>query len=573
MAKVKNELKMTAWETNICALFRSRQPGIVIQTTEERRALGALENILLYLAVNGYGKRDILVWSNVSLNKIDVIEKNNRDVEKEGHYKPEELGWGELVPTLKKFGESIGTDTEPTMATLVISDARAQLEQPKAERMLRETLWKIRGTFRNIVLLGCGYDLPAHIAPEFFIQKFELPTAQDLQDILTPQIEAYKVAPTYKNLIKIDDASTSRFARACAGLTESEARGLLALSMAKFAGLDERAVGMALAEKAHISERSNGVIEYKVITGGLDRVGGLENAKSWIKELDDQIKDEANTKAYGQEMPQGCVLLGIPGCGKSLIGEMLAAHWGLPFLLFDVGRAFGSLVGQSEANIDQVIALTKACAPCVVMIDEMEKALGGGGGEMDGGTSQRVKGKLLTWLQNKPEGVFIVATANDVTKFESSPELLRAGRFDKIFFVDLPDMRSRIEILGIHYKLAVERAKASGLCKLTDNVPQEVLIEGAKATKGYSGAELKVIMQTALRATSRRKSTHPTTEMMLLAAKQQRPLSITMAESISRLRSWAKDGRAIAAGATLEDDKNDTKAFDDLGLPQLLVNK
>jgi AAA+ superfamily predicted ATPase len=573
MAKAKTEMKLTAWETNICALFRSRQPGVVIQSTEERRALGALENILLYLAVGGYGKRDLLVWSNVSFNKIDVIEKNNRDVTTEGHYKPDELQWGELVPTLKKFGDNIGTDKEPTMATLVISDARAQLESPKVERMLRETLWKIRGTFRNIVLLGCGYDLPAHIAPEFFIQKFELPTAQDLQDILTPQIEGYKAAATYKNLVKIDDAATSRFARACAGLTESEARGLLALSIAKFAGLDERAVGMALAEKAHISERSNGVIEYKVITGGLDRVGGLENAKEWIKELDDQIKDEANTKAYGQEMPQGCVLLGIPGCGKSLIGEMLAAHWGLPFLLFDVGRAFGSLVGQSEANIDQVIALTKACAPCVVMIDEMEKALGGGGGEMDGGTSQRVKGKLLTWLQNKPEGVFIVATANDVTKFEASPELLRAGRFDKIFFVDLPDMRSRIEILGIHYKLAVERAKASGLCKLADNIPQEVLIEGAKATKGYSGAELKVIMQTALRATARKKATHPTVEMILTAAKQQRPLSITMAESIARLRNWAKDGRALAAGATLEDDKNDTKAFDDLGLPQLLVNK
>ena len=205
-----------------------------------------------------------------------------------------------------------------------------------------------------------------------------------------------------------------------------------------------------------------------------------------------------------------------------------------------------------------MISLAKAVGDCVVFIDELDKALGGSGGEMDGGTSSRVKGKLLTWLQEKPVGVFVVATANDIKKFESSPELIRAQRFDKIFFVDLPDMRTRIEILSIHLRAAGH------------NIPADDLVAPAKASRGYSGAELEVAVQNALRTAfnTTPRPLHPTGEMLVDGIKKQKPLSETMKEPIKRLRDWCKEGRALPAGSTLEDDESsDGQSFKDKGLP------
>lgn len=570
MADEKKPLVLTPWEDNLCAVIRSRNPGIVIQTTEEQRALASLEQVLLYMALGNLGKRTILVWSPVSLIEIDPVEKAACDPKKGEVYKPKEMNPVDFVPLLKKFKTEAGTPQNPVMSVLVLADSMDEINKAKGTRMLREALWEIRGTFRTIVLIGHGYDLPPQVAADFSLQKFELPTQKDLIATLTPQINLFKTSPTYKDRVQIDDTASVRFARACAGLTENEARSLLGLAISRFRALDDRAVTMALNEKAHIADRSNGVLEYKTISGGLDRIGGLEFAKAWIRELDDCIKNEEETRAYGQKMPSGCIALGIPGCGKSLLAEMLAAHWQLPLLIFNVARAFGGIVGQTEGNIEMVKALAKACAPCVLMLDEIEKALGGDG-ELDGGTSTRVKGQLLSWLQNKPEGVFVIATANDITKFERSPEMIRAGRFDKVFFVDLPDLRARIEILSIHYRLAVERAKSFGVCKLAESIPSDILVEAAKAQKGFSGAEIEVIMQAALRKARAKRATHPTVEMLLASTKETKPLSITMGESIKVLRAWAADGRAVAAGATLEDESKDEKAFKDYGLPQLLA--
>jgi ATP-dependent 26S proteasome regulatory subunit len=500
------------------------------------------------------------LWSPVSLRSIDIAEP-----------KPVERDYMDFFKMVKAFKDNVGTDKEQVSAVLCLCDAGHLLSAPNNLRLLRETLWSIRGSNRTIIFMGHPFEIPPQIAPDLNVQTFELPTAKELQIILEPSVAAWKKVPAFAKL-NIDMTMVPKFARACAGLTEIETRGLLGFSVARYEAFDARAVDLALQEKAQIVKRSN-VLEYKVCHGGLDSVGGLQNVKNWIKEQDDIFKDADAARAAGQKLSKGLLLIGCPGTGKSLMAEMLPAHWSIPLLEFDVGRAFGSLIGQSESNIDQMISLAKACAPCVVAVDEIEKALGGGGGEMDGGTSARVKGKLLTWLQEKPDDVFVVATANDVTKFESSPELIRAGRFDLVAFVDLPDFKSRLEILAIKYKQAVEYAK-SGATKSTlkETLSADTIMAAAQASRGYSGAELEVIVQRALRFAFNAKPrlTQPTSEMFLAAVKAVKPLSLTMEESIKALRAWAADGRAVPAGATIEDDKDDVKALENEGLPQLL---
>jgi SpoVK/Ycf46/Vps4 family AAA+-type ATPase len=229
-------------------------------------------------------------------------------------------------------------------------------------------------------------------------------------------------------------------------------------------------------------------------------------------------------------------------CGKSLLAEALGGHWQLPVLLFDVGAAYGSLVGESEANIRRMQKMANAMKPCIVYIDEIEKGLGGDG--MDGGTSNRCKQSLLTWLNDKDPQIFVVATANDLSKLNQIPELTRAGRFDAQFFVDLPSATARLEIFKIHLR-------ATG-----HDMPENALTDAVEATHGYSGAEIEAIVQDALREAfnAEPQLEHPTGEMLCECACQRKPLSLVMQETISQLRELVKSGRILPAGSSVEDD-------------------
>lgn len=565
-------MDLTQWE-NVCQSFlRARQPGLLVNSIEEQRVMASIIRVAQWFCERGLGLRSLIRWSAVSTQEINVL-KPNEALKKQ----PDHLG---LFATLARFisPEPRGDETlddhgriSPVRREiLVLTDVEGEVADANARRLLREVLWKIRGTQQVIFIIGKPFSLPAELAPEFATLPFELPTAKDIEKSLLPVVAQYKAAKAYEKLV-IDEKVVTPLARAAAGLTETEARGILGLAIARHEALDSRAVELALKEKAAIVRRSN-VLEYRTCQGGLGDVGGLEHLKQWVKSQDNILNDASAAAAHGLRMPSGLLMLGPPGCGKSLTAQMLAAHWQIPLLVFDVGRCFGSLVGESESNIDQMIQLAAACRPATIFLDEMEKALGGSGGEQDGGTTARVTGKLLSWLQDKPEGVFVVATANDVTKFESKPELIRAGRFDLVSFVDLPDLRSRLEILAIHYRKAVQRAQASGKCALAEHLDPAVLMPAAQASKGYSGAELEVAMQTSLRAAfnASPRLAAPTADMLLAAVKAQKPLSVTMAGPIKALRAWAADGRAVAAGATLEDDAKDVAALETLGLPDIL---
>jgi len=549
MAK-QTEIVLTAWEETLQSIARARQPGAVIQSLEENRVIDSIIRAYQWLAVNSFGQREFIVWSPVSLRKIDLAKPNE----------PENLEPQEFYTVISQFVAALG-DAKSPGAVLVLCDAESSLlgpENSRNVRLLREALWSLRGTTRMVLLLNRKMEIPEQVADDLIVLPFELPTAKDLEAVFAPIIKNCKDSPNYKK-IQIDEKMVPLMARACAGLPETTAAGLVGLAIARNSAFDVRAVDMALTEKAQIVRRSN-VLEYETPHGNLDDIGGLENVKAWIKAQDSTLRDAEAAKSYGLRMPSGLLLTGVSGTGKSLTARMLAAHWKLPLLRMDMGRAFGSLVGQSEANMRQMIQLTNAIGDVIVFIDEIEKALGGRGGELDGGTTDRVKATFLTWLQEKPSGVFVVMTANDVTKFDANPEFLRAGRVDAKFFVDLPDYRARMEILAIHLR------------KTGHELPAKELEEGAAVARGYSGAELEVSVQTALRMAfnSEPRLPHPTGAMLAAAIRKQPPLSQTMKESIDRLRAWCKDGRAEPAGSTLEDEKKDRASFDKFGLPDLV---
>ncbi len=319
---------------------------------------------------------------------------------------------------------------------------------------------------------------------------------------------------------------------AARGLTVMEADLAFGQAAVELGRLDGSAVGLVAREKKRVIRQSE-VLEYHDPDRNMDEVGGLERLKEWLDQRGRAYGPGAQD--YGLDAPKGVLLLGVQGCGKSLVAKSIASAWQFPLLRFDVGKVYGSLVGQSEASMRGALKVAEALAPCVLWIDEIEKGLSGLGssGQTDGGTSARVVGSLLTWMQERSAPVFVVATANRVDQLP--PELLRKGRFDEIFFVDLPSRRAREDILAIHLKRKKREPKGFDLARL------------AAASVGYSGAELEEAVREGLfRAFA--EGVEVKDGHIEAALKDTYPLSRTMREEIEALRKWAKV-RARAAAA------------------------
>jgi SpoVK/Ycf46/Vps4 family AAA+-type ATPase len=281
------------------------------------------------------------------------------------------------------------------------------------------------------------------------------------------------------------------------------------------------------AEKQQIIRKS-GLLEYYATNETFTHVGGMTVLKDWLDKRAVAFTVEA--RAFGLSAPKGILMLGVQGCGKSLCAKAVSNLWQLPLLRFDMGRMFGSLVGSSEENVRRAIAVAESVAPAILWVDEIDKAFAGsqGSGATDGGTTARVFGTFLTWLSEKSAPVFVVATANDISQLP--PELLRKGRLDEIFFVDLPSRDERLEVFRIH------------LTKRGRNAAQFDLAALADASTNFSGAEIEEAINSALYDAFYAK-TELTTQHILTALAQTVPLAKTMDEQINRLRSWA-EGRA-----------------------------
>jgi len=392
-------------------------------------------------------------------------------------------------------------------------------------RKLKDIALHLKNSFKTIVLVSPVMEIPAELEKEVTVLNFPLPTREDLAALLDKITEDVKQFKQVK--IDLDDAGRERLLQAALGLTLGEAENVFAKIIVKDERLSGDDVGEVFAQKQQIIRKS-GLLEYYSTNENFAQVGGLAVLKDWLNKRNVAFTDEA--RAYGLPAPKGILLLGVQGCGKSLCAKAVASLWQMPLLRFDIGRVFGSLVGSSEENIRRAIAVAESVAPAILWVDEIDKAFAGSrsSGGTDGGTTARVFGTFLTWMSEKSAPVFVMATANDIS--ELPPELLRKGRFDEIFFVDLPSPEERQEIFRIHLSKRGRPPEQFDLSAL------------GETSKDFSGAEIEEAIISALfDAFYTRQDL--TTDHLLEALRQTVPLSKTMDEQINRLRNWA-EGRA-----------------------------
>ncbi len=413
-------------------------------------------------------------------------------------------------------------------ALILLRDFGAFLEDkdPLIHRKLRDTLRNARTTGKLLILLGVWKPLAPELEREITRIDLALPGPAELDLVLNGIIESAGLTAHRDLTPTLREAALA----AAGGLTTLEAENAFALSLIESETITPTIVAR---EKAHALKKG-GLLEVITPTESLDSIGGLDALKAWLLQRREAFTKRA--RDYGLPVPKGMLVLGVPGTGKSLTAKATASVFGVPLLKLDAGKLFGSLVGQSEANLRAVIQTAEAISPCVLWIDEIEKGFGGAGssGGSDGGTSSRVFGTMLNWLQDKTAPVFVVATANDVSKLP--PEMLRKGRWDELWFVDLPDTRERTAI----WDLVIAKYGR----EKTDYDPVVL----SRASELHTGAEIEAAFVEALHRgfVEEREPTELDLGEVLC---ESVPLATTMSESIERLRHWSK-GRARNASMT-----------------------
>ena len=417
---------------------------------------------------------------------------------------------GDLSPQLEVLAQ---VREAPEYTVFLLKDFHPYMKDPSVIRLLRDISGTLRSKAQTLILMGPLLVLPTELEKDVTVIDFPLPSYEELGERLDQIILAVQGNPNLDS--KLEPEDRERLLKAAQGLTLDELESVLARSLVEFKRLN---LDTILVEKQQIIRKS-GVLEYYPAEGKMGDVGGMEILKEWLDRRNQSFTDKA--KAFGLPAPKGVLILGVQGCGKSLIAKCIAATWNLPMLRLDVGRIFGSLVGQSEENIRKAIRIAESVAPCIMWADELEKGFAGLSGVGDSGTTQRVFATFLTWMQEKTSPVFLIATANDVSKLP--PEMLRKGRFDEIFFVDLPGADEREHIFAIHLKKRNRDLAKFNLRKLAD------------VTKGFSGAEIEQIVIGALfnafDAGRQVKQKDLETEAEAVV-----PLSRMMAEEIDELR-------------------------------------
>lgn len=406
----------------------------------------------------------------------------------------------------------------PDYTVFLLKDFHPYMKDFRTIRLLRDLAARMRGKAQAIVILGPVLQLPSDLEKEVTVVEFPLPDEADITRTLEQVVGAVKDTKGIDTNLAPEDRE--RLVKSAQGLTMDEIESVFARSLVEKKRFDVDAV---LKEKQQIIRKS-GLLEYYAPDARIKDVGGMELLKEWLDKRTKSFSDKA--RAFGIPAPKGVLLLGVQGCGKSLLAKAIAAQWNLPLLKLDVGRIFGSLVGQSEENIRKAIAVAESVAPCVLWADELEKGFAGvgGGGTSDSGTTARVFSTFLTWMSEKTAPVFLVATANDVTALP--PEMLRKGRFDEIFFVDLPDAAEREQIFAIHLRKRGRPVESFDLKRL------------AEKTHGFSGAEIEQIVVGALYVAfdADRELEQADLEEEI---KNVVPLSVMMSEDIAELRHWA----------------------------------
>jgi len=437
--------------------------------------------------------------------------------------------------------EFIGSNRDP--ALFVLQDFHPYLHDSKTIRTLRDLLEPLQASGSVVVFLGPVLRIPEELAKDMSVLDYPLPNTDHVRGMLAKVLRDVEENPRLS--VALSPEERERLVNAALGLTESEIRNALARALVTDRSLTGSDIDVVLEEKKQIVRKS-GILECLTVSEAISDIGGLENVKAWLTARQRAFSVEATT--FGLPYPKGLLMLGIPGCGKSLLAKAVAREWGQPLLKLDVGRIFEGIVGSSEENVRRVLRVAEAVAPAVLWIDEIEKGFSGMQSSGDSGTSARVFSTFLSWMQEKTSPIFVIATANDISALP--PELLRKGRFDEVFFVDLPTEGERECILDIHLR----KRKRD---------PEHLKIDlGAvvKATDGFSGAELEqVIVEALYQAFSA--NGEITTPLLIAAARETLPLAKTMKEPIGRMREWAK-ARARYASNSWRDGMGQVRTGD-----------
>jgi len=495
--EIKKEIKI---------LIAAKYPIIYIQTWEEYIVEELLKNIAEEL------RKKIYFWS-ITTGFYTGKSEINVGVSTTSTINP--------ISAFKVFMES------KENAIYVFKDLHPFLKDDIIKRILKDAAKEVTKSKKNLIIVSTITEIPEELSKEITIMDFPLPDIEDLTDILDSLISTAKDNPQFK--ILLNEEEKERLIKAALGLTMTEAENVFARAIVNNNTLSMEDIDLIIKEKKQVIRKS-GILEFIEVKEKIESIGGMENLKEWIVKRTRAFSEEA--KRFGLPEPKGILLLGVQGCGKSLSAKVISSIWKLPLLRLDVGAIFGKYVGESEANIRKTISISESIAPVILWIDEIEKAFSGVNQSNDSGTSTRVFGTMLTWLQEKTKPVFVIATSNDISCLP--PELIRKGRFDEIFFVDLPNIQERKQIFEIHL------LKRNQISKEFD------CEELAKLTEGFSGAEIEQVVISALYDAfdDRRKL-----EMkdLINSINKTVPLSVTAKEKIDWLRNWAKDRCVFAS--------------------------
>lgn len=495
---------------NLEVLLRSHFPVIVIETHEEKRAMELLTRVSLQ------DGRRLLRWTAAT-----GLQEGGFT----GRFEPSSETWSvKDDPDSREPLNMLMMLHKMTRNSLVVLvDFHPYISEPQVLRELKEIALEAADTGNRLILVSHDLDVPPGIAKLCTSLSLSLPDEKQIRDLVMEEARAWSMSQQKK--VKTDREALERLIRNLSGLTLTDARRIVRNAITVDGAITEEDVTDAMQSKYRLADK-NSLLSFEYDTASFADVGGFVRLKKW---LDVRKKPFLAGKSANGDRPRGVLLLGVQGCGKSLAAKSIAGVWGVPLLRLDFGAVYNKYIGESEKNIREALAAAEVLAPCVLWIDEIEKGIQVSG--EDSGTARRILGTFLTWMAENSKPVFIVATANDIEALP--PELVRKGRMDEIFFVDLPDEKERADILGIH--LMQRKIKPGGID----------VAAIARGSEGFSGAELEQAVVSAYYVADA-DGKPVTTDLLMGEIEQTRPLSQVMREKIAGLRAWAK-GRTVSA--------------------------
>lgn len=506
----------------LSGLLKARFPFIYIPTWEEDRAVEMIYSVVKDSEIIKT-VRNVFIWTQTSgfvdesgaqvKSTSDPIAAINFINSSDKH----------SVFVLKDFHVYFGVKNRPVEHGVV--------------RKLRDTasILKSGQIKKNVIFISPELLIPDDMQKDISVFEFPLPSVDEIQEKLDEMLTANAMVVN-----RLSPEDKEKLSKAALGLTLQEAENAFARAMVEDGQMSLEDINIIFEEKNQVI-RKTGILEFIKSDLNLEDIGGLDNLKRWLQKRNNTWLDSA--KKYNIPAPKGVLITGVPGCGKSLTAKAMSAIWQLPLLKLDMGKIFSGIVGSSEENMRRAIHTAEAVSPSILWVDEIEKGLGGSNGTGDSGTGARIFGTFLTWMQDKTAPVFVIATANNISNLP--PELLRKGRFDEIFFVDLPTCKERKDIFDVHLKKRLYNTEIAKSILIDGMVPDNILIELADMTEGFVGAEIEQVVISALYEAFFQSRELSLTDLKE-AISNMIPLSITQKEQIKALRDWA-NVRAVAA--------------------------